>query len=78
MSGVYENMFQTSEISIFPSLSNELLFTLCLRSPSNSVTQRSAEYKFLYFVAQMINYEILIIQYSVIPFTKHFLSWLNK
>ena len=35
MSGVYENVFQTSEISILPSLSNELLFTLCLRTPSN-------------------------------------------
>ena len=34
MSGVYENVFQTSEISILPSLSNELLFTLCLRTPS--------------------------------------------
>ena len=35
MSGVYENVFQTSEISILPSLSNELLFTLCLCTPSN-------------------------------------------
>ena len=35
MSGVYENVFQTSEISILPSLSNELLFTLCLRAPSS-------------------------------------------
>ena len=37
MSGVYENVFQISEMSILPSLSNELLFTLCLRTPSNLV-----------------------------------------
>ena len=34
MSGVYENVFQTSEISILLSLRNELLFTLCVRTPS--------------------------------------------
>ena len=34
MSGVYENVFQTSEISILLSFRIELLFTLCVRTPS--------------------------------------------
>ena len=33
MSGVYENVFQTSEISILLSLRIELLFTICVRIP---------------------------------------------
>ena len=55
MSGVYENMFQTSEISIFPSLSNELLFTLCLRTPSRILTFYKNQYRSL----AVHNFEII-------------------
>ena len=38
MSGVYENVFQTSEISILLSLRIELLFTICVRIPCKANT----------------------------------------
>ena len=33
MSGVYENVFETSEISLLLSLRDGLLFTICVRIP---------------------------------------------
>ena len=36
MSGVYENVFETSEISLLLSLRDGLLFTICVRIPCST------------------------------------------
>ena len=37
MSGVYENVFYTPEISILLSLRGELLITICVRIPCSGI-----------------------------------------
>ena len=78
MSGVYENVFQTSEISILPSLSNELLFTLCLHTPSR-ISYKSWNFRVKIYRGwckknrtHSFWYSVLVIDITKIPFNAQF------
>ena len=72
MSGVYENVFQTSEISILLSLRIELLFTICVRIPcSQKSTQEEAEEICLFWHKLVLNIDNCVCRNLDVYFSNH-------